>query len=49
MNILKKIELISEIINNNFDISYEIEYPALFKFLLEMEELKNNYKSPDDE
>lgn len=49
MNILNKKELISEIIDNNFDISYEIEYPALFRFLLEMEELKNNYKSPADE
>lgn len=41
MNNLEKRQLINEIINNNFDVSYQIEYPALFRYLEEMEEIKN--------
>jgi hypothetical protein len=40
MNNLEKRKLINEIIENNFDISYQIEFPGLFRYLEDMEQIK---------
>lgn len=40
MNNLEKRKLINEIIENNFNISYQIEYPALYRYLEDMEQIK---------